>query len=149
MARIYKNIMVAIDGSKSAENAFKKAVQFALDSEAKLTLVHVIDTRSFAAVDSYNGTIADRAEKYATDLLKDYQNQAFQQGLEQVELLIEYGSPKTIIPKEAAQKIDADLIICGATGLNTMERLLIGSVSEQITRAAKCDVLVVRNGNHK
>lgn len=32
----------------------------------------------------------------------------------------------------------------GATGLNAVERLLIGSVTEYVTRTAACDVLVVR-----
>ena len=32
----------------------------------------------------------------------------------------------------------------GATGLNAVERLLIGSVTEYVTRVANCDVLVVR-----
>ncbi len=32
----------------------------------------------------------------------------------------------------------------GATGLNAVERLLIGSVTEYVTRNAQCDVLVVR-----
>ena len=32
----------------------------------------------------------------------------------------------------------------GATGLNAVERLLIGSVTEFVTRNAPCDVLVVR-----
>ena len=43
-----------------------------------------------------------------------------------------------------SKKIQADLIICGATGLNAVERFLIGSVSENIVRSAKCDVLVIR-----
>jgi len=32
----------------------------------------------------------------------------------------------------------------GATGLNAVERLFIGSVSEYVIRNAPCDVLVVR-----
>jgi nucleotide-binding universal stress UspA family protein len=32
----------------------------------------------------------------------------------------------------------------GATGLNAVERLFIGSVSESVIRNATCDVLVVR-----
>ncbi|MEL5941041.1 universal stress protein, partial [Tetragenococcus halophilus] len=39
---------------------------------------------------------------------------------------------------------DVDLIILGATGLNAVERLFIGSVSEYVTRNASCDVLIVR-----
>ena len=57
---------------------------------------------------------------------------------------IEYGSPKIKVPRDIAENFRADLIVCGATGLNAVERFLIGSVSESITRHAKCDVLVVR-----
>jgi len=48
------------------------------------------------------------------------------------------------IAKDVANKFEADLIICGATGLNAVERFLIGSVSENIVRQSSCDVLVVR-----
>ncbi len=36
-------------------------------------------------------------------------------------------------------------IMVGATGLNTFERLLIGSSSEYILRHAKVDLLIVRD----
>lgn len=144
MSLVYHNILVAVDGSKSAECAFKKSVQIAKRNQAKLTLIHVIDTRSFATIDSYNGTMAERAEEYANELLQEYRKEAESQGVPALDTIIEFGSPKTVIPKQTAKKINADLIICGATGLNAVERLLIGSVSEQITRYATCDVLVVR-----
>lgn len=140
----YSNIIVAVDGSKSAECAFKKAVQISKRNQARLTLVHVIDTRAYVAIDAYNGTMADRAGKYAENLLSGYKEEAMKLGLENIDTIIEYGSPKTVIPKKIAKEIGADLIICGATGLNAVERLLIGSVSEHITRSATCDVLVVR-----
>ena len=57
---------------------------------------------------------------------------------------MEYGSPKNRITKEVASIVEADLIICGATGLNAVERFLLGSVSEAIVRSSKCDVLVMR-----
>jgi len=36
-----------------------------------------------------------------------------------------------------------DLIIIGATGTNAVSRYFIGSVAENVTRHAACDVLVV------
>jgi nucleotide-binding universal stress UspA family protein len=33
----------------------------------------------------------------------------------------------------------------GATGLNAIERLLIGSVTEYVTRVSKVDTLIVRS----
>jgi nucleotide-binding universal stress UspA family protein len=146
----YKNILVAVDGSKQAEWAFKKAVQIAKrNNDAKLTLVHVVDTRSYGAVEAYDTTMAERAKAYAEELLGEYRTEAEAQGLANVHTIIEYGSPKVVISKEVAKELQADLIVCGATGLNAVERLLIGSVSENITRSAKCDVLVVRTENEE
>lgn len=140
----YQQILVAVDGSKEAEWAFKKSVGIATRNNATLNLVNIIDTRSFAAIEAYDRSIADRAQKFAEDLLADYKKEAVAAGVEKVNIVVDYGSPKTMISRDLAAKVHADLIICGATGLNAVERFLIGSVSEHIVRSAKCDVLVVR-----
>jgi nucleotide-binding universal stress UspA family protein len=144
MGQKYQHILVAVDGSTAAEWALKKAIDIAKINNAKLLLAHVIDTRSFLLIDSYDPEIADRANKLAIDFLEKYQKQALDAGVPQVRYEIEYGSPKVKIPKEIAIKQQVDLIVCGATGMNAVERFLIGSVSEHITRYASCDVLVVR-----
>lgn len=140
----YSQILVAVDGSKEAEFAFKKSVGIAKRNHATLNLVNIIDTRSFAAIEAYDRSIADRAQRFAEDLLGGYKREAEAAGVEKVNIVVDYGSPKTMISRELAERVHADLIICGATGLNAVERFLIGSVSEHIVRSAKCDVLVVR-----
>lgn len=140
----YNQILIAVDGSKEAEWAFKKAVAIAVRNDAQLNLVNIIDTRSYAAVEAYDRSIAERAQNFATDLLEGYKAKAEAEGLTKVNILVEYGSPKTMISRDIGPKIDADLIICGATGLNAVERFLIGSVSENIVRSSNCDVLVIR-----
>ncbi|MFK9091185.1 universal stress protein [Bacillus salipaludis] len=140
----YQNILVAIDGSKEADWAFRKGIEIAKRNQANLLLVHVIDTRSFALIEAYDTVIGDRAEKLAKDMLENYQKQAVDAGLSNVHFEIEFGSPKIRIPRDLAKKHKVDLILCGATGMNVVERFFIGSVSEHITRYAPCDVLVVR-----
>ncbi|ALC84720.1 MULTISPECIES: universal stress protein [Bacillaceae] len=140
----YKQILVAVDGSKEAELAFKKSVSIAARNNATLNLINIIDTRSFAAIEAYDRSIAERAQVFAEELLDGYKKEALAGGVANVNIIVEYGSPKTMISKDIANKVEADLIICGATGLNTVERFLIGSVSEYIVRSSKCDVLVVR-----
>ncbi|MFC7061529.1 universal stress protein [Halobacillus seohaensis] len=143
----YKKVVVAVDGSETAEVAFKKAIDIANRNDAQLILSHVVDTRAFSTVEAYDRSLAVRAEKYAKELLENYQQKAEDAGVKNVAVDIEYGSPKVKIAKDVAPKFQADLIICGATGLNLMERFFIGSVSEHITRYATCDVLVVREEN--
>jgi len=140
----YNQILVAVDGSKEAEYAFKKSVSIAARNNATLNLINIIDTRSFAAIEAYDRSIAERAQTFAEDLLGGYKKEALAAGVQHVNVIVDYGSPKTMISKDIAKKVEADLIICGATGLNAMERFLIGSVSEYIVRSASCDVLVVR-----
>lgn len=144
MALSYKNILVAVDGSKEAAWAFKKAIEIAKRNDAKLFMTHIIDLRTFATVEAYDRTISERASQFATELMESYKQQANEAGVTNVSYEIDYGSPKVKIAKDVAKKINADLIICGATGMNAMERFFIGSVSEHITRYASCDVLVVR-----
>ena len=144
MAIVYKHILSAVDGSKEAERAFETAIDVALRNDGKLYIGHVIDTRTFATVEAYDRTNTERAETYAKELLDDYVNRARERGVKEVETVIEYGSPKVTIAKKIAPNNEIDLIICGATGLNAVERFFIGSVSESIVRYAKCDVLIVR-----
>lgn len=140
----YENIIVAVDGSEASETAFKKSVQIALRNDSCLILTHVIDSRTFATAEAYDRTLAKRADEHATELLELYIEKAKKSGFTNIKKCIEYGSPKLKIAKEIAKEYGADLIICGATGMNAVERFLIGSVSESITRYATCDVLVVR-----
>lgn len=140
----YKHILVALDGSKEADWAFQKGIEIAKRNNADLLLVHVIDTRSFALIEAYDTVIGERAEKLAKDMLENYQKQAMDAGITEVQYEIDFGSPKVRIPRDIAKKHNVDLIICGATGMNVVERFFIGSVSEHITRYAPCDVLVVR-----
>ncbi|RHW40743.1 universal stress protein [Neobacillus notoginsengisoli] len=145
MANNYQRILVAVDGSKEAELAYRKSLGIAMRNGADLLLIHVIDTRTFAIVEAYDQAVADRADQYAYELLEQYKTQAIDYGLKNVNCLVEFGSPKLRIPKDIAKSQNIDLIVCGATGLNAVERFLIGSVSENITRHAPCDVLIVRS----
>jgi len=140
----YKNIVVAVDGSEASEIAFNKALDIVKRNDAHLIIAHVVDFRSFAYAEAYDGSLSDQAEAYAKDLVDSCVESAKEVGIKQISRCIEYGSPKVKIAKDIAQTFKADLIICGATGMNAVERFLIGSVSESITRHANCDVLVVR-----
>ena len=134
--------MVAVDGSDEAELAFKKAVNVAIRNNGELLLA--CHTRSFQTVSSFDGMLAEQATEMAKQTLADYESNAKKAGLNNVTSVVEYGSPKQIIAREIPEDNQVDLIMLGATGLNAVERLFIGSVSEYVIRNAACDVLVVR-----
>ncbi|MBM7642120.1 universal stress protein [Streptococcus loxodontisalivarius] len=145
MSQQYERILVAIDGSYESELAFNKAVNVALRNGAELLLTHVIDTRALQSVATFDSYIYEKLEQEAKDVLADFDKQARERGLEKVRQVIEFGNPKTLLAKDIPDKENVDLIMVGATGLNTFERLLIGSSSEYIMRHTKVDLLVVRD----
>ena len=123
---------------------FFKAVNVAKRNEATLIITHILDIGAYTTFEGFDKSLTDRVYNYAEELLNDYAEKAKEAGLEKVEKVLEYGSPKVKIAKEIAKEQNVDLILCGATGLNAVERFIIGSVSEYIIRYAPCDVLVVR-----
>ena len=139
---LYKSILVAVDGSKEAEYAFRKSLDVAYRNQgSQLNIVNIIDTRYFGAFDK---AVAEEVKEQSQQILDRYKARAVAARVENVNIIIEYGSPKTVITKEIAKLVKADLIMCGATGHTPVERYLIGSVSQAIVRSATCDVLVVR-----
>ncbi|AEJ23205.1 universal stress protein [Weissella koreensis] len=140
----YTNILVPVDGSKEAEAALDQAIEIAKRNHADLHILHVIDTRAFQNVADFKTAMVEEIADTAKKTMDVYLKQAQDAGVEQVEYTIEYGSPKNIIGHQAVEKYGIDLVIMGATGLNTIERFLIGSVTEYVTRSAKVDTLIVR-----
>ena len=140
----YQHIQVSVDGSKEADLAFSKAAAIAKRNHATLDILHVVDTRSFHNVSSFDTAMVEQVSNDAKKRLEEYVDRAKKAGIENVKYDIEFGSPKTIIAHDFPSKNNIDLIIVGATGLNAVERLLIGSITEYVTRTANCDVLVCR-----
>ena len=135
-----------MDGSKESEAALVRAIELANDAgeSGVLSILNVIDTRAFQNVASFDDTMVEAVSDETRKSLEKYKQQALDAGVKNVDYLIEYGSPKTLIAKEVPNEVSADIIVIGATGLNAVERLVIGSVTEFVTRTAKVDVLVVR-----
>lgn len=144
MALEYNHILVAVDGSKEAEWAFRKSIEMAKKHKASLNLIHVVDTRSFTAMTKRVPSEDDPIFEEGRALIEKYKNEAIGAGLSDVNAFVASGSPKKAISRDFAKQVDADLIICGAQGLNAFEKYLMGSVSQHIVSNSSCDVLVVR-----
>ncbi|MGY3724739.1 Nucleotide-binding universal stress protein, UspA family [Granulicatella balaenopterae] len=140
----YTRILVPVDGSQEAKLAYDKAIEVAKRNNATLVLAHVIDTRSLQTPAGFEGNFTEEIRSQAENLFGEYIEQAKESDFEAIETVIEYGSPKHIISKNLPVDHNIDLIMIGATGLNAVERLFIGSVSEFVIRNARCDVMVIR-----
>ena len=126
-------ILVAIDGSESAEKALEYAVQLAKKHKAKITLLNVGESKLF-------GLKPEVARKIGESILSDAAAKV--KGLK-LDTQLEFGNPaETII--EVAEKGNYDLIVVGSRGLSSVKRFFLGSVSDDVSHHAKCSVLIVR-----
>lgn len=140
MPTVYKNIVVAIDFSEQAKKAFTRAVNIAESTKATLHLVSVVDTHSNSSVETFDRKYAVQLHDEYAQKLELYKQNALDNGVTEVVAHVEYGSPKNVLLNYEK----ANLIVIGATGLNAVERFILGSVSSNVVRHAKCDVLVVK-----
>ena len=143
----YTSILVGTDGSDQAKLAFEKAIAVAKRNNARVVVAHIMENKLYGGTMSFSTFTPDLLQAQtdqAKILLDDYVKLAKDLGYDHVETVLEFGSPKVMIAKEIAVEHKADLIMIGATGLNAVERLFIGSVSEYVIRHAPCDVTVVR-----
>lgn len=145
MTQFYHDILVPMDGSKESEAALHRAITIAKANgdNAKITLANVIDTRAIQNIAAFDNSMIDTVTEDARKMLEGYKAQAEKAGVT-VDYRIDYGSPKALLAHDIPDEIHADLIVIGATGLNAVERLVVGSVTSYVTRITKVDVLVVR-----
>lgn len=142
----YKSIAVPLDTSKFAELALAKAIGVATRNEAHLDLISIIDTHQsnyYGGLSNGNlvNSLVEDATEYLTELTSQIKDKY---GLTDVSTHIRFGNPKTVIALDFTREHHNDLIMMGATGMNTLERVMTGSVTDFVTRNAACDVLVVR-----
>ena len=136
----YKKIAVAIDFSKQSLKALDRAITIAKDNGATLLLVNVVDTKTFGSIAAYDLKYAEQLKVESEAELDQLKKQALEQGVPAVETLVVQGSPKEIL----TNLLEIELIICGETGYNQIEKMMLGSVAERIVRYSKYDVLIVR-----
>ncbi|WP_314353959.1 universal stress protein [uncultured Granulicatella sp.] len=140
----YSKILVPVDGSNEARLAFEKAIEVAKRNRAQVLIAHIIDTRVLQTPTGFEGNFNEEIQRQSENLFQEYRQYAQEHDFNDIDFVLEYGSPKVYISKNIPKDYQIDLIMMGATGLNAVERLFIGSVSEYVIRNASCDVLVVR-----
>ncbi len=143
-SRLFKNIILATDGSKYSENAVEYAVELAKISEARISAIYVVDTGAFATIPM------DAAWENMYELLKKEGSEATgkveaegQKSDVEVECFVVEGHPAEEILK-LSETIPADLIVMGTLGKRGLDRFLLGSVAEKVSRNSKVPVMIVR-----
>jgi nucleotide-binding universal stress UspA family protein len=139
-----KPIMLATDGSPTAEEATKKAIELAKLFEAELLIVTAWDipysTLGYAAL-PVNGDLMKGAEDQAKKVAREAAATAKAEGIS-AQTVVLRGFPVEEICA-AATKFEPELIVLGSHGWGAMKRMVFGSVSTGVLHHTSVPVLVV------
>ncbi|MGX7352032.1 universal stress protein [Enterococcus canis] len=145
MEQVYRTILVGIDGSEQGNAAFRKAVEVARRNEGRVIAAHVIENQLYNLMGypSLPDNLMGQETEAGKQLLAECQAYAESVDYPHVETVLTFGSAKEAMARELPAKHHVDLIMVGQSGLNSLERVMVGSVSNYILLHAPCDVLVV------
>jgi nucleotide-binding universal stress UspA family protein len=145
---VFRSIVVGTDGSDTAGQAVRQAVDLAKSVGAALEIVS-----------AYEPVPAQRLREERREMPEDLQWAI--NPLEDVEATLEAaaqiardaGVPVNVYPRQGdpadaildvAEEQGADLIIVGNKGMTGAKRFLLGSVPNKVSHHAPCSVLIIR-----
>jgi nucleotide-binding universal stress UspA family protein len=138
-------IVLATDGSPSAEKATRLAVELARETGSRLCVVAAWHTPltnySWAPVTALP-EVEEAEKKRAHDAATAALELAQAAGVD-AESFVRNGEPARVI-SQTAKNCDASFVVVGSHGWGTVRRLVFGSVSSALLHRAPCPVLVAR-----
>ena len=139
---LFTRILVATDGSEKNRAAVEEALRIGRACGSPVHAVYVADisTLESASGDVVIGDTWDLVQREAEETLARVRDRA--EGV-QLETVILEGKPAAEVVRYAREK-EIDLIVIGTQGKQGIERILLGSVAENIIRNAPSRVLVVK-----
>jgi len=139
MQELYKNILIATDGSENNLSAIKEGLRVAQACGSTVSAVYVIDDAVLVSDDETNVYQTLSAEgKKAVGRVQEMAN-----GVEVQTFVIE-GKPSRAIA-DFVTSHGIDLVVVGTKSKNTIESLLLGSVAGSVIKAVTCPVLAVKS----
>ncbi|MEV0550959.1 universal stress protein [Nocardia salmonicida] len=143
----YRTIVVGTDGSDSSYVAVEKAAALAGDAGATLVLACAFfptDDRDVAAAADVlkDEAYQVRGSAPTNEILLVAREKAVAAGAKDIVDRAIVGEPVDSL-LDLVNEVDADLLVVGNRGLNTLTGRLLGSVPSDVARKSRSDVLIV------
>ena len=137
-------VLMATDGSDEARAAAAWMAQFPLPTASRLRVVSVVSIPpspiDIPTVREFATALREAAKQAATEARR-----LLAPRFADSDALVLEGDAREAILR-AAEEWSADLIVLGARGLGALAGFLLGGVSLNVARQARCSVLVVKHG---
>jgi nucleotide-binding universal stress UspA family protein len=145
---VFKSIVVGTDGSETANEAVRQAVDLAKQIGARIELVSAYEPISEGRLreertevpEDVQWMVNPKEDVEAT--LSDAKETVEGAGID-VETYARRGDPADAI-LDVAEERNADLIVVGNKGMTGAKRFLLGSVPNKVSHHAPCSVLIIR-----
>ncbi len=131
-------ILVSLAPGPQAQEVLDTATSLARCLGAPIGVVYALPWHPLEGAQRLE-TRVDEARSWIQEALKP----VAEAGIELLDPMIEQESPSDLVV-ELGSKLDAQLIVTGGGGADSMRRWLVGSVAETIVRSASLPVLVAR-----
>ena len=138
---MYRKILVGYDGSAAGRKAFDAALELAAKDGAELYVLSVARPPEVGD-DVETEAVIENSRRYHRRILAELKSSVSAKGVK-THFEVAVGHPAEQIIYDA-DRHGVDLIVVGDRGRSKFARLLLGSVSRQVTEHAGRPVLVVR-----
>jgi nucleotide-binding universal stress UspA family protein len=147
-------ILVPIDGSDHGWRALDMAVELARGRDAEIVVFHAMryeplpnGLKEFAKVEGINlleeNALFHSAREIGDALTRSGETRVREAGYDSVSTRGAEGRPARAIV-DAAEAVNADMIVMGSRGLSDAAGLLLGSVSHRVSHLAPCTCVLVK-----
>jgi nucleotide-binding universal stress UspA family protein len=145
---MFKRIILPINKTNSSLKTAKKAVQLAKKLEIKVTAIYAINPTVFAGstptnqayIYKYHKDIKNGKEEKAHDFLNKIEKIGDEKNVNVQTIILEGNSDEKIIDEAN----EDDLIIIGAKGTSTIDRIFLSSLNEKLLHNAPSTVMIFR-----
>jgi len=147
--REIRRVVAALDGSEAAEAALGDALELGITRGATVTLLHVLQP-SVATTSPYvphaiqlTPDEAQVRKEHMRGYLESLAGSAMMEGWSSgIRVAMDFQAAPAVI--DAADELEADLIVMGTHGRGGLRRLILGSVADKVVRGTHRPVLVHR-----
>ncbi|KLV28884.1 universal stress protein [Priestia megaterium] len=135
---MYRKILLALDGSEHSKRAAKHAMELAL--LVKDSTIQIINVIGYSQTKTE--VLHDELKLKRHETLEEIE-ETFQKANISYSMEFERGEPGPTIV-EYANKERFDLLIIGSRGLNSLQEMVLGSVSHKVAKRVQCPVLIIK-----